>query len=778
MLNYLASNQEYIELVLNEWSNTAKSSQNYQPASVPYNSRKSSFDDSELEQNVVSLILNLIRYLFHNSDIMQDRIERNNGIPLLSFLLQRLPRRFIDINLLRICQEFVNETINLNDKSLLNSIYEHLIFDFRVWNKADYEIRIGHIQYISTKIKDDKKYFRKKYGIQFFLDVIKTYFGSSYKKPIEPNETQRAQNMNDEDLRNLRNSFFGLIKYYAQKEIKINELNSMISFLSQTKNQVFQNDLLDMLISLLEAPNLSSDQLYLLLFEPNMADGLYSLLITQNSSENPNTTDVSQIQKKILKVIRILLKTKKVYDKNKSRLRLDDCGGYAGLISKLTSEFYTSPSMSNFASKNYKNNYHQDLVLDLLENFLIEEQSLINYDNLWHILSLLTLSWSSLNNPTNSTSPNSGKLSNTSLDELLSIIKLRIKVCEMIIGILFSTTTTSTSSTNPIKLLTKAPAWQDIICQLLCIERKLVKSESEQKLQPPIIIETKVGDSSDKGLLSQIGQTEMQEEDVNDGQRTVDDDDWENLDLKEMNSNEMNNSNTVENANKENNDSLSLFTSTPSNKIIKFDMDPSDDNKFDTNKHKAIKNSKSLLLLTAQNNLSRLGKSKPNEDEENKELDQGDNAKGSLSYLASSLGVMDMSSDPTHDGEKNTSKENKLESSSDAGNGMGCRVDFSDVTELSNNQFNKQVKISSQVDESNLQTILGDTIFNLVNTNEANELCEKVLYLIFRLLWDGIPGSNEEAWKVNYPCFLANFINDLIFLRKNKGTMPNIFKST
>ena len=41
--------------------------------------------------------MNLIRYLFHNSDIMQDRILRNNGIPLLSFLLQRLPKRFIDI---------------------------------------------------------------------------------------------------------------------------------------------------------------------------------------------------------------------------------------------------------------------------------------------------------------------------------------------------------------------------------------------------------------------------------------------------------------------------------------------------------------------------------------------------------------------------------------------------------------------------------------------------------------------------------------------------------
>lgn len=92
------------------------------------------------------MILSLTRYLFHNSDIMQDRFERNNGIALLGFLIQRLPKQFIDVQLLRICQDLVNEAALLNNKSLLNSIYEYLIFDFRIWNKADYEIRIGTLR--------------------------------------------------------------------------------------------------------------------------------------------------------------------------------------------------------------------------------------------------------------------------------------------------------------------------------------------------------------------------------------------------------------------------------------------------------------------------------------------------------------------------------------------------------------------------------------------------------------------------------------------------------
>lgn len=89
------------------------------------------------------MVLNLVRYLIHNSDIMQDRFERNGGIALLGFLLQRMPRHYVDIHLLRVCQDLVNEAANQNNKSLLNAIYEYIIFDFRIWNKAEYEIRIG-----------------------------------------------------------------------------------------------------------------------------------------------------------------------------------------------------------------------------------------------------------------------------------------------------------------------------------------------------------------------------------------------------------------------------------------------------------------------------------------------------------------------------------------------------------------------------------------------------------------------------------------------------------
>ena len=141
----------------------------------------------------------------------------------------------------------------------------------------------------------------------------------------------------------MRNSFFGLIKFYAQKDIRPRELDAMLSFLANTRNPMFQADLLDMLIALLEAPaNAANDQLFLLMFEPHMADGLYSLVVQPDISE--------RVQRKLLKVIKILHKTNKVYDKIMTRMRLNECGTYAGLVGKLNAEYEVRRGAQSAAS--------------------------------------------------------------------------------------------------------------------------------------------------------------------------------------------------------------------------------------------------------------------------------------------------------------------------------------------------------------------------------------------------------------------------------------------
>lgn len=77
---------------------------------------------------------------------------------------------------------------------------------------------------MSTIIKDERKVFRKRYGVPFFLDAIRTHHTSSTEVSEEENKTIRV-------------SLLGLVKFYLQKECNIKELSALLGFLSTVKEE-------------------------------------------------------------------------------------------------------------------------------------------------------------------------------------------------------------------------------------------------------------------------------------------------------------------------------------------------------------------------------------------------------------------------------------------------------------------------------------------------------------------------------------------------------------
>ena len=73
----------------------------------------------------------------------------------------------IDVNVLMAAQLMVEMAVSSQEQKLIYQIYQSILFDFRIWSKSDFPVQIGHIQYLSTLVKDDRKYFRRKFGVQF-----------------------------------------------------------------------------------------------------------------------------------------------------------------------------------------------------------------------------------------------------------------------------------------------------------------------------------------------------------------------------------------------------------------------------------------------------------------------------------------------------------------------------------------------------------------------------------------------------------------------------------
>ncbi|XP_038664837.1 neurobeachin-like protein 2 isoform X1 [Scyliorhinus canicula] len=313
-------NQETADLVGPELT----SSQNVQGMLLPLG--KSS--ESKLERNSVAAFLLLVKNFIQNHTVNQENFIQCNGPAVIGALLQKVPSHRVDMNVLMACQFLMEQAASEGNNLLLHYMYQYLLFDFRIWSHSDFAVRLGHIQYLSTIIKDHKQRIRKKYGVQYILDSIRTHYGPQKDYQITA------------DVKTVQLSLFDLVKDFITKAVSSEELHSIISYMATANDDDQLSGILDVILSLLKGGP-SRDQLYTLLFDPGNpgnpgnVEVLYSLILQKKYSDD--------VREKIFRLMYKMLKYEKVHERFKLRLKLKDIG-YQGLTSYLN-EFPASMSL-------------------------------------------------------------------------------------------------------------------------------------------------------------------------------------------------------------------------------------------------------------------------------------------------------------------------------------------------------------------------------------------------------------------------------------------------
>ncbi|XP_046399154.1 neurobeachin-like protein 2 [Ischnura elegans] len=307
----------------------------------------SSFSDWKLEQNPVSGYLTLLRNIITRSALNQESVLKSNSLAIIGYLLIKTKAELIDVNVLMAVQLLVEMAHDShsgkgNPGPLLQAIHRHLLFDFRIWSRSQFQIRIGHLQYVSTVVKEDRRYFRKNYGVQFLLDVIRRHYNS--ESMVDTSEDGVL--LCAEDLFTVRRALLGLIKYFMQKDVNVREVYYLLGFLVSVRDESLVSDCLDMLISIVGNKK-CRDQIFLLLYERHAADILYGLIVDKIYS--------MELKQKVLRVMSVLLRTDRVRERNKRHLRLQDMGPnhgnsstvglYPGLVSLWQDQGSLTPSM-------------------------------------------------------------------------------------------------------------------------------------------------------------------------------------------------------------------------------------------------------------------------------------------------------------------------------------------------------------------------------------------------------------------------------------------------
>lgn len=112
---------------------------------------------------------------------------------------------------------------------------------------------------------------RKKFGIQFFLDVIRQYYAS-------------PENMNPDDAVAVRAALLEIVKIFIQRDLNIKEICVIVAYIASVTLEHLIIEMLELLIG--QVGNKScKDQLLLLLHEPQTAELCYALLTDRKYSQ-------------------------------------------------------------------------------------------------------------------------------------------------------------------------------------------------------------------------------------------------------------------------------------------------------------------------------------------------------------------------------------------------------------------------------------------------------------------------------------------------------------
>uniref|UniRef100_A0A8C7VQQ5 Neurobeachin-like protein 2 n=1 Tax=Oncorhynchus mykiss TaxID=8022 RepID=A0A8C7VQQ5_ONCMY len=179
--------------------------------------------EARLEKNLVATFLLVLKHFLQRHPINQESLLHSHGVATLGGLMQKLPASLVDVSVLVSAQLLVEQVTYEKNQQLLQQLHTHLLFNFSIWNLGDFPLRIGHIQYMSTVIKENRKQFRKKYGVQFLLDTIRLYYGKS---------VSREGDISEDDNQTIRSSLCGLLKYYISKGMTQEEMHSILGYIA------------------------------------------------------------------------------------------------------------------------------------------------------------------------------------------------------------------------------------------------------------------------------------------------------------------------------------------------------------------------------------------------------------------------------------------------------------------------------------------------------------------------------------------------------------------
>ncbi|XP_034144562.1 neurobeachin-like protein 2 isoform X2 [Esox lucius] len=266
--------------------------------------------DGRLEKNSVAAFLLMVKNLICHHPVNQESLLQCNGPAIIGAMLTKVPGSMMDMNVLMACQFLLDQVSREGNSQLLLQLYQHLLFDFRIWSASHFAVCLGHVQYLSSVIRDGKQRMRRKYGVQYILDTIRTHYN-----------VERDGSPLSDEKQTVQISLFSLLKDFLLKSPNTEELHTLLAYTLTIGEEQQVTSALDVLYNLLKSSP-PREQVLTVLLEWGV-EQLYCLLL------KPSFGD--EAREGVFKVLYEVLASERVSERTKHRVKLKDVG-YQGLV--------------------------------------------------------------------------------------------------------------------------------------------------------------------------------------------------------------------------------------------------------------------------------------------------------------------------------------------------------------------------------------------------------------------------------------------------------------
>jgi len=148
--------------------------------------------------------------------------------------------------MLEAMQLFMESLQEISNIQLLRAFYQHILFNFSIWCRCSFNVQIGNsflninyligffyiknvhflgvVKIIYMLIKNDRKSFRKRFGVQFFLDTIRTYYTTCDVLSVN-------------HITVLRTSLLDIVRFYILKDVNISDVDIIVRYLITCRSE-------------------------------------------------------------------------------------------------------------------------------------------------------------------------------------------------------------------------------------------------------------------------------------------------------------------------------------------------------------------------------------------------------------------------------------------------------------------------------------------------------------------------------------------------------------